>query len=105
MTDVKTYIGGGTSWQAVKTGNFTAAAGQGDDAPPPAMECPCVADLKNSACGEAFAGALGCFMSADAEERGSKCVKEFVAMHACMVENSKEFEAFTAELVEAKERR
>ena len=29
MTDVKTYIGGGTSWQAVKTGDFTAAAGQG----------------------------------------------------------------------------
>ena len=29
MTDVKDYIGGGTSWQAVKTGNFTAAAGQG----------------------------------------------------------------------------
>ena len=29
MTDIKTYIGGGTSWQAVKTGNFTAAAGQG----------------------------------------------------------------------------
>ena len=29
MTDVKTYIGGGTSWQAIKTGNFTAEAGQG----------------------------------------------------------------------------
>ena len=29
MTDVKTYIGGGTSWQAVKTSNFTASAGQG----------------------------------------------------------------------------
>jgi hypothetical protein len=29
MTDVKTYIGGGTSWQAIKTGNFTASAGQG----------------------------------------------------------------------------
>ena len=29
MTDVKTYIGGGTTWQAVKTGDFTAAAGQG----------------------------------------------------------------------------
>jgi hypothetical protein len=26
---VKTYIGGGTSWQAVKTGDFTASAGQG----------------------------------------------------------------------------
>ena len=26
---LKTYIGGGTSWQAVKTANFTAAAGQG----------------------------------------------------------------------------
>ena len=29
VTDMKTYIGGGTSWQAVKTGAFTAAAGQG----------------------------------------------------------------------------
>ena len=29
MTDVKTYIGGGTSWQAVKTGNYTASAGEG----------------------------------------------------------------------------
>jgi len=29
MTDIKTYIGGGTSWQAVKTGNYTASAGQG----------------------------------------------------------------------------
>jgi len=28
-SDMKTYIGGGTSWQAVKTGAFTAAAGQG----------------------------------------------------------------------------
>jgi len=28
-SDMKTYIGGGTSWQAVKTANFTAAAGQG----------------------------------------------------------------------------
>jgi len=26
---VKTYIGGGTSWQAVKTGDYTASAGQG----------------------------------------------------------------------------
>jgi intermembrane space import and assembly protein 40 len=90
---------------AVAIARGDGAAGTTEDAIKAAMECPCVADLKNSACGEAFAGALGCFMSADAEERGSKCVKEFVAMHACMVENSKEFEAFTAELVEAKERR
>ena len=26
---IKTYVGGGTSWQAVKTGDYTAAAGQG----------------------------------------------------------------------------
>ena len=26
---IKTYIGGGTQWQAIKTGNFTAEAGQG----------------------------------------------------------------------------
>jgi len=26
---LKTYIGGGTSWQAVKTGNYTASAGEG----------------------------------------------------------------------------
>ena len=29
MTDVKTYIGGGTAWQAIKTGAYTASAGQG----------------------------------------------------------------------------
>jgi hypothetical protein len=29
MTDIKTYIGGGTQWQAVKTGNYTASAGEG----------------------------------------------------------------------------
>ena len=28
-SDLKTYNPGGTSWQAVKTGNFTASAGQG----------------------------------------------------------------------------
>jgi hypothetical protein len=28
-SDVKTYIGGGTSWQSVKTSNYTASAGQG----------------------------------------------------------------------------
>ncbi len=26
---MKTYIGGGTSWQAVKTGDYTASAGEG----------------------------------------------------------------------------
>jgi len=26
---IKTYIGGGTQWQAVKTGNYTASAGEG----------------------------------------------------------------------------
>ena len=29
FSDLKTYNPGGTSWQAVKTANFTAAAGQG----------------------------------------------------------------------------
>jgi hypothetical protein len=29
MTDIKTYIGGGTEWQAIKTGAYTASAGQG----------------------------------------------------------------------------
>ena len=28
-SDMKTYIGGGTSWQAVKTGAYTASAGEG----------------------------------------------------------------------------
>ena len=29
VSRIKTYVGGGTSWQAVKTGDFTASAGQG----------------------------------------------------------------------------
>lgn len=65
-----------------------------------ALDCPCVAGLKNSSCGEGFVTALSCFMRAPEAERGTACVEPFVELHACMVKHPKEFEEFTRELVE-----
>jgi intermembrane space import and assembly protein 40 len=63
-----------------------------------------VEGLKTSSCGDGFVEALSCFMRAEEHERGSKCVEQFVALHACMVANADEFEEFTKELVENEEK-
>ena len=65
-----------------------------------ALACPCVADLRNSSCGKTFDEALTCYMLASDEEKGKKCVEQFVTLHACMVEHASEFEEFTEQLVE-----
>jgi intermembrane space import and assembly protein 40 len=68
-----------------------------------ALACPCVADLRQSSCGTDFDEALTCFMLAKDEEKGKKCVEEFVSLHACMVKNASEFKEFADELLEHQE--
>lgn len=83
--------------EAIKQGS---GAEDKEEAIKQALECPCVEGLKNSSCGEAFVGALSCFMRAPEADRGAACAEPFVELHACMVKHSKEFEEFTKELVE-----
>jgi intermembrane space import and assembly protein 40 len=87
--------------EAVKRGEGAATK---EEAIQKALECPCVEGLKTSSCGDGFVEALSCFMRAEEHERGSKCVEQFVALHACMVANADEFEEFTKELVENEEK-
>jgi intermembrane space import and assembly protein 40 len=65
-----------------------------------ALECPCVSDLRESSCGAAFDTSLTCYMLASEENKGKACVREFVALHQCMVAHAGEFEGFTKELLE-----
>ncbi|KAK4608789.1 hypothetical protein RGQ29_002259 [Quercus rubra] len=49
-----------------------------------ALECPCIADLRNGQCGFQFSEAFLCFLKSTAEEKGSDCVHPFVALQKCI---------------------
>ncbi|KDP40464.1 hypothetical protein JCGZ_24463 [Jatropha curcas] len=62
-----------------------------------ALECPCIADLRNSPCGLQFSDAFLCFLKSTAEEKGSDCVHPFVALQNCMKANP---DAFSKDVLE-----
>lgn len=49
-----------------------------------ALECPCIADLRNGQCGFQFSEAFLCFLKSTTEEKGSDCVHPFVALQKCI---------------------
>ncbi|XVE92989.1 hypothetical protein REPUB_Repub01dG0151200 [Reevesia pubescens] len=65
-----------------------------------ALECPCVAELRNGACGAQFTEAFLCFLKSTAEEKGSDCVHPFVALQTCIKGNP---DAFPKNILEEKE--
>ncbi|KAL6651081.1 hypothetical protein ACP70R_010006 [Stipagrostis hirtigluma subsp. patula] len=65
-----------------------------------ALDCPCVADLKNGPCGGQFVNAFSCFLRSTEEEKGSDCVKPFIALQDCIKSNP---EAFSKEVLEEEE--
>uniref|UniRef100_A0ACD5USR1 Uncharacterized protein n=1 Tax=Avena sativa TaxID=4498 RepID=A0ACD5USR1_AVESA len=65
-----------------------------------ALECPCVADLKSGPCGSGFVDAFSCFLRSTEVEKGSDCVKPFIALQNCIKENPA---AFSKEILEEEE--
>ncbi|KAJ4900403.1 Cox19-like CHCH family protein [Raphanus sativus] len=65
-----------------------------------ALDCPCIADLRNGSCGSQFTEAFRCFLMSSAEEKGSDCVHPFVALQSCIKANPN---AFSKEVLEDKE--
>uniref|UniRef100_A0A0D9ZNB7 Mitochondrial intermembrane space import and assembly protein 40 homolog n=1 Tax=Oryza glumipatula TaxID=40148 RepID=A0A0D9ZNB7_9ORYZ len=65
-----------------------------------ALDCPCVAELKNGPCGSQFVDAFSCFLKSTEEEKGSDCVKPFIALQDCIKINP---EAFSKEILEEEE--
>ncbi|KAF3485873.1 hypothetical protein F2Q69_00056506 [Brassica cretica] len=62
-----------------------------------ALDCPCIADLRNGSCGSQFTEAFRCFLISTAEEKGSDCVHPFVALQKCVKANPN---AFSKEVLE-----
>ncbi|GAV62358.1 hypothetical protein CFOL_v3_05882 [Cephalotus follicularis] len=62
-----------------------------------ALECPCIADLRNGSCGVQFSEAFLCFLKSAAEEKGSDCVHPFVALQNCIKSNP---DAFSKDILE-----
>ncbi|XP_052180025.1 mitochondrial intermembrane space import and assembly protein 40 homolog isoform X1 [Diospyros lotus] len=56
-----------------------------------ALECPCIANLRNGSCGAQFSEAFLCFLKSTAEEKGSDCVNPFVALQKCIKVNPDAF--------------
>lgn len=56
-----------------------------------ALECPCVAELRDGPCGEVFTEAFVCFIKSKAEEKGSDCVSPFIALQKCIQANQDAF--------------
>ncbi|XP_010454618.1 PREDICTED: mitochondrial intermembrane space import and assembly protein 40-like [Camelina sativa] len=56
-----------------------------------ALDCPCIADLRNGSCGSQFSEAFLCFLKSTAEEKGSDCVNPFVALQSCIKANPDAF--------------
>ncbi|KAG4205531.1 hypothetical protein ERO13_A04G109800v2 [Gossypium hirsutum] len=65
-----------------------------------ALDCPCVSELRNGACGTQFTEAFLCFLKSTAEEKGSDCVHPFVALQTCIKGNP---DAFPKNIIEDKE--
>ncbi|XP_062184993.1 mitochondrial intermembrane space import and assembly protein 40 homolog [Phragmites australis] len=65
-----------------------------------ALDCPCVAELKNGPCGGQFVDAFSCFLRSTEEEKGSDCVKPFIALQDCIKADP---EAFSKEILEEEE--
>ncbi|GMH10885.1 hypothetical protein Nepgr_012726 [Nepenthes gracilis] len=62
-----------------------------------ALDCPCIADLRNGPCGSQFSEAFLCFLKSTAEEKGSDCVHPFVALQDCIKVHP---EAFSKDVLE-----
>lgn len=65
-----------------------------------ALECPCIADLRNGQCGFQFSEAFLCFLKSTTEEKGSDCVHPFVALQKCIKAYP---DAFSKEILEEDE--
>nr|KJB77024.1 hypothetical protein B456_012G136600 [Gossypium raimondii] len=77
-----------------------AAYGSDENLAQKALDCPCVAELRNGACGTQFTEAFLCFLKSTAEEKGSDCVHPFVALQTCIKGNP---DAFPKNIIEDKE--
>ncbi len=57
-----------------------------------ALNCPCIAGMKEGPCGSVFLEAYKCFLRSESSPQGMECMDHFVAMHGCMAEHPEEYD-------------
>ncbi|CAL1356398.1 unnamed protein product [Linum trigynum] len=73
--------------EAAAFGDSAAVNESQDSKAEKALECPCISELRNGECGVQFSDAFLCFLKSTAEEKGSDCVRPFVALQNCIKVN------------------
>lgn len=52
-----------------------------------ALNCPCIAAMKDGPCGDSFIAAYRCFLESETEPKGMDCMEQFTGMQGCMSEH------------------
>eukprot|EP00184_Porphyridium_aerugineum_P003166 CAMPEP_0184696508 /NCGR_PEP_ID=MMETSP0313-20130426/3772_1 /TAXON_ID=2792 /ORGANISM="Porphyridium aerugineum, Strain SAG 1380-2" /LENGTH=194 /DNA_ID=CAMNT_0027155139 /DNA_START=185 /DNA_END=769 /DNA_ORIENTATION=+ len=56
-----------------------------------ALNCPCIAKMKEGTCGDSFIAAYRCFLESETEPKGMNCMAQFQVMQECMLSHPDEY--------------
>lgn len=56
-----------------------------------ALNCPCIATMKDGPCGDSFVAAYRCFLESETEPKGMDCMEQFTGMQSCMSKHPEEY--------------
>lgn len=56
-----------------------------------ALNCPCIASMKEGSCGQPFLAAYRCFLESETEPKGMDCMEQFKSMQVCVAEHPEEY--------------
>ncbi|KAI0566884.1 translocase MPT [Gracilaria domingensis] len=56
-----------------------------------ALNCPCIAPMKEGSCGDSFIEAYKCFLQSETEPKGMDCMEQFKTMQSCLAEHPEEY--------------
>lgn len=56
-----------------------------------ALNCPCIAAMRDGPCGDSFIAAYRCFLESETEPKGMDCMQQFTGMQGCMADHPEEY--------------
>lgn len=56
-----------------------------------ALNCPCIASMKEGSCGLPFLAAYRCFLESETEPKGMDCMEQFKSMQVCVADHPEEY--------------
>lgn len=56
-----------------------------------ALNCPCIASMKEGPCGESFIAAYRCFLESESDPKGMECMDQFQTMQTCIADHPDDY--------------